>query len=124
MALQDQAMLKFLPVLFILALFPGTARAQEGCEPAGDIPVAVTPLFEDPQYNFGTDIGGIRNMLNDSENGMQETHTNLPLGVPHSRPVLELHLPVTSVSYSDGLTCVHVERADITIGYRAVTVYV
>ena len=88
------------------------------------MPVKVTPVFDEPQYDFNTDISGIRDVLNDTQHSIQENHDTLPLGVTHYEPVLEFRLPVQIITFPDGISCAHVERADVTIGYRNVTVYI
>ncbi len=117
-------MLRYLFLLLALGALPLPALAQEGCDSYPDIAVQVTPVFEDPKYDFSTDISGIRSLLDDTQHSIQESHDRLPLGVTHYEPMMEFRLPLTVTTFPDGLSCARVQSAGVTMGYKNVTVYI
>jgi hypothetical protein len=119
--------IKFPCVVMMACLLWGkTGYAQESptCEANSDVPVTVTPVFDEARYDYSVDINSIRGLLGDTPHSIQENHDSLPLGVTHYEPTLEFRLPTKTVTWSNGMSCTQVESANVTIGYRNVTVYI
>lgn len=113
-------------VLGLLAVFASSsAYAQNqnntGCTANPDVPVNVTPLFGTPSYNFNTGLAELQNLSRDAYHVIPES---LTLGLTHYMPVLEIRPMGIAKDLPDGTTCFHVEKVDITFGYKDVTVYV
>jgi len=117
-------MLKTVPFLLALLILSTPAFAEQGCDSYPDIPVNITPVFDEPIYDFTADISDIQGLLGDMRHSIQENHDRLPLGVTHYQPIMEFHMPVTVTTFPDGLSCARVERADVLVGYKNVTVYI
>ncbi|MDX2028429.1 MAG: hypothetical protein SFW62_07315 [Alphaproteobacteria bacterium] len=114
----------FFPALLCIAFVlvsPARAQNPQECESYPDVPVTVNPVFENPKYDFSQDIAAIQTMAKDSQRSISE---KLTLGLTRYEPMLEFRLPMKGVIFPNGLACAHAERAEITIGYRNVTVYV
>lgn len=116
--------LRFCLVLGLLGLCVASASRAAECESYPNVPVAVTPRFDEPRYDLNIDLASLQAMAKDSRRGIPENHQGLTLGLTHYMPVVELHVPVKTITYPDGIVCSYVERADAVIGYRDVVVYI
>ncbi len=117
---------QFLVFFTLLALFllPQLAYAEDPyveCAPYQDIPVNVTPRFDQPNYDYVHSISAISELAADTHHVIHEA---LTLGLTRYEPMLEVRVPIKGVQLPDGLACAHAENVDITVGYRYVTVYV
>lgn len=107
-------------------MLPHVAQAQDnaGCEPYPDVPISITPVLDEPKTDFSADLATLQRLVGDARRSIPEMRGMISLGITHYEPVLEFRLPVGIVTFPDGTSCAHVERADVTIGYRDVTVYI
>jgi hypothetical protein len=113
---------KAAPALIMFFVLSGSAHAQtHDCNAYPDIPVNVTPIFEEPKVDLSVDMLGIRRLTNDTAHGIGE---NIPLGITRYRPFVEFRVPVKTTTFPDGTSCAEIERADVTIGYKEVTIYI
>ena len=112
-----------------LALFLGLMRPlpaiaddeYDTCMSYPDVPVQVTPRFDEPVYDYSKDIGDITGFAADTHRSIRET---LALGLTHYEPILAIKVPLEGITRSDGLTCVHVKNVEVTVGYEDVTVFI
>lgn len=99
-------------------------QAEAECAPYPTVPIHVTPVFDDPSYDYTVDIGGLQKLAQDTSRTVHSGHRGLTLGLTRYEPILEFRTPVRQVNFPDGLTCAHVEYVDVNIGYRNVTVLI
>jgi hypothetical protein len=92
-----------------------------GCDSYPNVPVSVTPLFEEPQADFTQNLATIQQIARDPRHSLAES---LALGVTRYNPVLEIHVPIEVVTPPSGLACAYVKHADVTVGYRDVVVFI
>jgi hypothetical protein len=115
----------FLLFLLSVLFFSPSAHAEEDmyteCDSYRDVPVHVTPRFDEPVFDFTASIGDIMALSRDLHHSIQES---LTLGLTRYEPMLELQVPVRGVKLPNGLACVHVDHVDVTFGYQNVKVYV
>lgn len=106
---------------FVSAPHASAQGINSTCDSYPDIPVNITPVFEDPRYDFTADIASIQGMAHDTRRSIRES---LTLGLTRYEPMLEFRLPIKGVTFPDGLSCAYVTNAEVRIGYRNVTVYI
>ncbi len=119
----------YLPLCLFLALAipaarPATVLAQsmdEACAFSDDVPIEVTPVFDEPGFDHSLDTAHIRAMAGDESHTL---HEELTLGVTRYEPVLEFRVKMEGYAFASGATCQHAAKVDVTIGFRNVTVYV
>jgi hypothetical protein len=117
----------FLIFLAFLTLATAVARAQDvvdTCDPYPDVPVNVTPRFDEPDYDYSIDLAGLQALSSDPQHNLHGAHAGLTLGLTRYEPVMEFATPIKSFHLPGGLFCAHVDHVDVTFGYRNVTVYV
>jgi len=108
--------------LFLFAAHPALAEdAYSECDSYPDVPVNITPRFDEPSYDYSASIADITALASDAHHTI---HEGMTLGLTRYEPVLEFRVPVKGVRLPDGLACAHVDHVDVTVGYRNVTVYV
>ena len=102
-----------------------SVRAQDvqNCEPFPNVPVNITPVFDQPAYDFTQNLASIQKIASDREHSIPQYH-EITLGITRYEPVLEFHVPIEVVTPPSGLVCAHVKHVDVTIGYRNVTVFI
>jgi hypothetical protein len=126
---------KYLALCLMVALAPlcalaqtippvSQAEADRECDSWPDVPVNITPRFDDPQYEYTIDIRTLQALSGDVTHTVHGSHGELALGLTRYEPILEFSVSVKGVQMSNGLACAHVDKVDVTIGYRNVTVYV
>lgn len=108
-------------LLLALLALPAAAQPESECDADFTPFVNVTPVFDSPNYNFTTGLDGIQKIAQDSGHSI---HEKIALGVTHYQTMLEFRTPVVILTYPDGNSCARVQRIDVTIGYKDVTVYV
>jgi hypothetical protein len=116
-------MLKLLSAIFFLVLMPAAAAAQTetACSAVAPPFVDVMPVFAQPAYNLTTNIEGIQRIAKDTGHSI---HESITLGITRYQSFIEFRTPVETTTFANGGACTKVRRADVTIGYRDVTVYV
>ncbi len=116
-----------LALLFITSLMSAHALAQdnadEGCDPYADIPINITPIFDDISYDYSADLGDIQKLAADSLHTIPR-HESVVLGITHYNPVLEFHATLIKKTMSSGLYCAKVKSVNARIGYTNITVYI
>jgi hypothetical protein len=115
-------------VICLLALFvprPSPADdlsdAMAACDTRPDIPVTVTPRFDEPTYDYSKNIGDIMARASDTHHSIRES---LTLGLTQYEPMLSIRAPLITVQSSNGLACAHIEHVDVTVGYQNVVVFI
>ena len=118
-------MLWFLPLVFLLSVAqPAYAEdgfAAEDCSSYPEVPVQVTPVFPDPAFDYRQNINQIRALSGDGQHNIRE---EIPLGLTHYQPILDVKVSTRMIDLPNGLTCARIDHVDVTLGYRDVTVYV
>ena len=112
-------------ITFLLVCLGAPAWAAsplDECANTRDIPVNVDPRFEPPGYDYRYSIAAIQGMVRESaQHGIQES---LALGVTRYEPMMGISMPVKGITLPSGLVCAHVDKVDVTLGYRNVMVYI
>lgn len=99
------------------------ARAQDSeaaCESYSDIPVSIETVFSDPYVVGSTTLHELQSLAGQAH-AIREGWT---MGLTTYKPVIEISFPVTLVQTDGGLACAVVNKLDVRLGYRDVTVYV
>jgi hypothetical protein len=99
------------------------AEDADTCEPGGDVPININPVFDDPQYDFTQNLAQIQVIASDRRHSIPQYHA-ITMGITRYEPVLEFRVPVTVRIPPQGPACVRVQHVDVTIGYRDVTVFI
>lgn len=99
-------------------------QAETECAPYPTVPIDLTPVFDEPAYDYSLGIGALQGLSQDPSHIVHGSHHGLTLGLTRYEPVLEFRVPVRSITFPGGLACAHVQHVDVTIGYRNVTVYI
>jgi hypothetical protein len=118
--------LLFLVLLSLLCVETSASAQDEEkeCESYRDIPVTITPRFDEPTYDYSTDLTELQRLAKDPIHNVHGTHKGLTLGLTRYEPLLEFRIPVKGVKFSNGLACAHVDNVDVSFGYKNVVVYV
>jgi hypothetical protein len=115
----------FFFVTFLLFISAHSACAGDvdkaTCAIDPNVAINVTPVFEEPLYNYSTSIAELQVLSRDAFHVIPES---LTLGLTRYQPVLGVNPASTARDMPDGTTCVRVEHVDITFGYRNVVVYI
>ncbi len=120
-------MKKILALVALLTFIAHPSFAQDNpyaCDSYTDVPVNIQPRFDDPVYDFSANIAGIQSLANDPSHAVHGNHKNLTLGLTLYQPILEFHVPIKGVKFSNGLACAHVDHVEVVIGYKDVRVYI
>lgn len=115
-------MKKYSPFFVLLTLMASPVWAQDGipeCTNRQDIPVRIRPRFDNPYYDYAHDIPAVQAMASGTGHSI---HENLTLGLTQYEPFMEVSMPVVGVKLSNGVVCGHIQRADIGLGYKDVTI--
>jgi len=99
-------------------------QAEAECASYPTVPVNVTPVFDEPHYDYTTNIANLQGLAQDTRHTVHGSHRGLVLGLTRYNPVLEFRVPMRRLTFPDGLTCAHVDHVDVTIGYRDVVVLI
>lgn len=99
-------------------------QAEDECAAYPNVPINVNPVFDEPRYNYTVDIGGLQKLAQDPQHTVHGGHNGLTLGLTRYEPILEFRIPIRTVKFPDGVSCVHVDHVDVNIGYRKVVVYI
>jgi hypothetical protein len=130
-------MTRHLSLLVVLILLVHPAFAQDGeetqeaqdiqdaldCRPRADVPVNIHAIFDEPRYDFSQNLHEMQALSSDHEHSIPQYH-EVTMGLTRYEPILELRVPMVIVTSSDGLSCAHVKRVDVRVGYRDVTVLI
>ena len=111
----------FLAAFLRPALADEASDAYAACISNADIPIHVTPRFDAPAYEYHVGIPDIVSMSRDMEHSI---HEGLSLGLTRYEPMLAISAPVVGIKKSNGATCAHVERVDVSVGYENVVIYI
>lgn len=120
-------MLKFLCFLVFVLSFVHSAYAVDiedakaACASNREVPVHITPRFDEPAYDYTASIADITRMAADTHHSIHEA---LTLGLTRYEPILGISAPLVSMQLPDGTTCAYVDHVDVTVGYQNVIVYV
>lgn len=114
---------KLFPAILLLVLWaqPAAAGDNSGCSSTSGAPVKVAPVFEEPHYDFSRDLGAIQALAKDSHHSIPEA---LTMGLTRYEPVIELHIAFKVKTMPGHLSCAQVERSDVTVGYRNVSILI
>lgn len=114
-------------IILCLLFFSGTAVAQEdvdSCDSYPDVPVNITPVFDDPKYDFTQNLAQIQILASDAQHTIPQYHP-VTMGLTRYEPVLEFHVPMVVRTEHEGMSgCAFVQHVDVTVGYRNVTVFI
>ena len=112
----------FLPIFLLVPPWAVQAASPlDECAAHPNIPVNVTPRFDEPAYDHTRDIPAIQAMAAGISHGI---HESLTLGLTRYEPVIGVSIPVKGIKLPSGLICAHADSVDITVGYKDVTVYI
>jgi hypothetical protein len=75
-------------------------------------------------YDYTHNLSQLQVLAHDTKHATHDGHKGLTLGLTRYQPFMELKVPVMTVKYSNGDGCVHVDRVDVLLGYKDVTVYI
>lgn len=120
-------MKRFLLAYLLLVLFVSAAHAQNGamtpenCASSYDVPVNMIPRFDTPTYDYTQNIGALQTLAVDAKHSI---HESLALGLTRYAPYLEINMPTKGIKLVNDTVCGHVEKVDVTLGYRDVVVYI
>lgn len=114
-------MKRFLAVPFLVFLCAPAAEAA--CVSYPDVPVNITPVFESPKYDFSENLAAIQQIASDRQHVIPHNES-VTLGITRYERVLQFHIPMEIEQRPGDLACAWVKEADITVGYRAVTVFI
>jgi len=98
--------------------FNSTAQAAVGpCDPYPDVPVNVTPVFNDPFIDNSKSIADLRTMNHSAPR-------HVPLMLTNAPPVVNLNVSTQSYKLANGLSCTRVDHVDVAIGYKNPIIYI
>ncbi len=112
-----------LSLLLFLSLPAAAQNRDDICAPYPNVPVNVTPVFDEPVNDFSASLLDIQMLSRDP------THTiprfeGVTLGLTHYYPVIEFKGPILKRQQSDGSYCARVQKIDARIGYKDIKVYI
>ncbi|HEU0117572.1 MAG TPA: hypothetical protein VFR09_02965 [Alphaproteobacteria bacterium] len=123
--------MKYLLPVFCLCLafahpaFAETVEEAEAeCQSYPNVPVNITPRFDDPVYDYHHNLRDLQSLSHDPSHQVHGTHRGLTLGLTSYEPMMAFKVPMKGVKFSNGLACAHVEHVDVTVGYQNVVVYI
>lgn len=121
--------MKLLPIILAALSFFSAQQAwaedaievYSACESQSAIPVHVHPRFDAPKYEFRV---GIRDVVAMSSDSVHAIHEGLSLGLTRYEPMIAIDAPLVGVRKPNGVSCTYVQKADVTVGYENVVIYV
>jgi len=118
-------MLRLTLAQLFLALMavPAFAHDPVPCESGRDVPVTVTPVFDEPRFDASQGLASIQAIAGDKRHSIPQYHSTT-MGITRYEPILEFHVPAEIESVPGGPGCVRIGHIDVTVGYRDVTVYI
>lgn len=99
------------------------AHDVDSCDPFPDVPINITPVFDEPQYDYSKNLAEIQAIASDRQHSIPQYHS-ITLGITRYEPMLEFHVPIVVHEPRNGAACAYVQHVDVTIGYRNVTVFI
>jgi hypothetical protein len=99
-------------------------QAEAICESYPTVPVKVTPVFEEPRYDYTVDIATLQGLAQDATHAVHGGHRGLTLGLTRYNPVLQFRVPIQTVKFPNSEGCARVNHVEVTIGYRDVVVFI
>lgn len=112
-------------VLIILGsvlLISDGVLAQVDPKTAPPVTLTLTPVFDQPGYDFNTPLATVQQLALDTKNSI---HESLTLGLTRYKPFLQFSVPLKGATNTlTGVTCMHLENANVQFGYHDVTVYI
>lgn len=94
------------------------------CDDALDIPVTVTPRFDEPAYDYSVGLADVQALAGDTRHAVHGGHTGLTLGLTRYDPIMQVTAPVRAAQFEDGSACARIDHVDVIFGYKDVTVYI
>jgi len=108
----------------ILTTSPAIAQDVENCDPYPDVPINITPVFDEPKYDFSQNLAQIQLIASDRIHSIPQYHA-VTMGITRYEPVLEFHVPMIVRTEEGGMSgCAFVKHVDVNVGYRNVTVFI
>lgn len=105
--------------LMLLGSFSVMAQSDTTVLPVN---LTLTPVFDRPDYNYTTNIATIQQLAIDTKTSITES---LTLGLTRYKPFLQFSVPIKGwTDTSTGVSCMHLEDANVEFGYHEVTVYI
>ncbi len=108
---------------FLLLSVPAFAQNLVDCKDYGAAKVSVTELFDAPIVDHSKSLEAIQDIVGDMRHSIPQYH-ELTMGITRYEPTVEFNVPMEIVTYPNGISCAHVQHADVKIGYRDVRIYV
>jgi hypothetical protein len=102
---------------------PAAAQDADGCHSYPDVPIAVTPVFDQPRYDFTHSLANLQAISSDHRHSIPHYH-EVAMGITRYEPIMEFNVPMVIETSPDGLSCAYIKRVEVTVGYRDVIVYI